>query len=38
MAALVFPTFALKGAAFYVFLFAVLLWTELIAWRVIKTA
>jgi hypothetical protein len=37
-AALAVPTFALKSAAFYVFLFAVLLWTELIAWRVIKTA
>lgn len=36
--ALCIPAFALKSAAFYVFLFAVLLWTELIAWRVIKTA
>jgi len=35
-AALAIPTFALKGAAFYVFLFAVLLWTELIAWRLMR--
>ncbi len=36
-AALAIPTFALKGAAFYIFLLAVLLWTELIAWRLVKT-
>jgi hypothetical protein len=35
-AALVIPTFALKGAAFYVFLFAVLLWTEVVAWKLVK--
>ncbi len=35
-AALAIPTFALKGAAFYIFLFAVLLWTELIAWKLVK--
>ena len=34
-AALAVPTFALKGAAFYVFLLAVLLWTELVAWKLI---
>jgi len=27
------PAFILKGAAFYVFLFAILLWNEVIAWR-----
>ncbi|MFN8414155.1 MAG: DUF998 domain-containing protein [Anaerolineales bacterium] len=32
-AALSIPTFILKGAAFYIFLLAVLLWTELIALR-----
>lgn len=35
-AALTIPTFALKGAAFHVFLFAVLLWTEVAAWRLVK--
>jgi len=33
-AALAIPTFALKGAAFYVFLLAVLVWSELVAARV----
>jgi hypothetical protein len=32
-ALLVLPTFFLKGAAFYVFLFAILLWSEVIAAR-----
>ncbi|HEY2979772.1 MAG TPA: DUF998 domain-containing protein [Anaerolineales bacterium] len=32
-AALVIPAFILKGAAFYVFLAAVLLWSEMLAWR-----
>ena len=32
-AALALPTFFLKGAAFYVFLFAVLIWVEVIAIR-----
>ncbi len=36
-AILAIPTFAFKGAAFYIFLLAVLLWTELIAWRLVKT-
>lgn len=31
--ALVLPTFWLKGAAFYVFLLAILLWSEVIAFR-----
>ena len=31
--ALAAPAFALKGAAFYVFLFAILLWNEIIAWK-----
>lgn len=33
-AALAVPTFALKGAAFYVFLLAVMVWSELVAVRV----
>ena len=37
-AALAVPTFALKGAAFYVFLVAVLLWTAKVAWRLKKMA
>lgn len=37
-AALAIPTFVLKGAAFYLFLFAVLLWTEVIAWKLVKSA
>jgi len=32
------PTFFLKGAFFYIFLFAVLLWTELVAWKLVKDA
>lgn len=32
-AALAIPTFALKGAAFYVFMLAVLIWNEIIAMR-----
>jgi hypothetical protein len=32
-AALVIPAFILKGAAFYVFLTAILLWSEMLAWR-----
>ena len=35
-AALALPTFFLKGAFFYVFLFAILLWTELVAWKLVK--
>ncbi len=35
-AALALPTFFVKGAFFYVFLFAVLLWTELVAWKLVK--
>ncbi len=35
-AALALPTFFLKGAAFYVFLFAVLFWVEMVAWRLVK--
>jgi hypothetical protein len=31
--ALAIPAFILKGAAFYVFLFSVLLWNEVIAWK-----
>lgn len=31
--ALAAPAFAIKGAAFYVFLFAILLWNEIIAWK-----
>ena len=27
------PAFILKGAAFYVFLFSILLWMEILAWR-----
>ena len=34
--ALAIPTFALKGAAFYVFLFAVLLWTEAVTWKLVR--
>jgi hypothetical protein len=34
--ALALPTFWLKGAAFYVFLFAVLVWCEVIAFRLSK--
>ena len=30
------PAFIIKGAAFYVFLFLVLLWNEIIAWRLNK--
>jgi hypothetical protein len=37
-AALALPAFALKGAAFYVFLLAVLLWSEALAWRLLKSA
>jgi hypothetical protein len=36
-AALALPTFFLKGAFFYVFLFSILLWTELVAWKLVKT-
>jgi hypothetical protein len=32
-AAFAIPAFIIKGAAFYVFLFLVLLWNEIIAWR-----
>ena len=35
-AALALPTFFLKGAAFYIFLFAILLWIEVIAIRLQK--
>jgi hypothetical protein len=35
-AALALPTFFLKGAAFYVFLFAVLIWVEVVAWKITK--
>ena len=31
--ALIVPTFWLKGAVFYVFLLAILIWNEVIAWR-----
>ncbi|HET9912870.1 MAG TPA: DUF998 domain-containing protein [Anaerolineales bacterium] len=31
--ALVIPTFWLKGLAFYVFLLAILVWSEVVAWR-----
>ncbi len=37
-AGLVLPTFALKGIAFYFFLLAILLWSELVAWRLWKIA
>jgi hypothetical protein len=37
-AALALPAFFLKGAFFYGFLFAILLWSELIAWRLWKLA
>jgi len=32
-AAFAMPAFIIKGAAFYIFLFLVLLWNEIIAWR-----
>lgn len=32
-AAFAIPAFVIKGAAFYVFLFSVLLWNEIIAWK-----
>ncbi|MEK6754404.1 MAG: DUF998 domain-containing protein [Chloroflexota bacterium] len=35
--ALAAPAFALKGAAFYVFLFAILAWNEVAAWRLYKS-
>lgn len=35
--ALVVPTFWLKGAAFYVFLLAILLWSEIVAFRLKST-
>lgn len=35
-AALAIPSFFLKGAAFYVFLFFILLWNEIIAWKLNK--
>jgi len=35
--ALVIPTFWLKGAAFYVFLLAILVWSEVIALRLRST-
>jgi len=35
-AALAIPAFIIKGAAFYVFLFSLLLWNEIIAWRLNK--
>jgi hypothetical protein len=35
-AALAIPTFALKGAAFYIFLLAILFWTELVAWKLVR--
>jgi hypothetical protein len=34
--ALIFPSFWLKGAAFYIFLFAILLWLEMVALRLYK--
>jgi hypothetical protein len=37
-AACVIPAFVMKGAAFYVFLAAVLAWSELVAWRLRKLA
>jgi hypothetical protein len=37
-AALALPTFFLKGAFFYVFLFSILLWTELVAWKLVHSA
>lgn len=37
-AALALPTFFLKGAFFYVFLFSILLWAELVAWKLVKDA
>ena len=30
------PTFILKGAAFYMFLLAILLWVECLAWKISK--
>jgi hypothetical membrane protein len=35
--ALAAPAFALKGVAFYVFLFAILLWNEIVVMRLIRT-
>ncbi len=35
--ALVIPTFWLKHAAFYVFLLAILIWSEVVAWRLKST-
>jgi hypothetical protein len=35
--ALVIPTFWLKGLAFYVFLLAILIWSEVVAWRLRAT-
>lgn len=35
--ALVIPTFWLKGLAFYVFLLAILVWCEIVAWRLQST-
>ena len=35
-AAFAIPAFIIKGAAFYVFLFSVLLWNEIISWRLNK--
>lgn len=35
--ALAAPAFALKGAAFYIFLFAILAWNEVVAFRLNKT-
>ena len=35
--ALAAPAFALKGAAFYVFLFAILAWNEVAVWRMYKS-
>jgi len=35
-AAFAIPSFFIKGAAFYVFLFLILLWNEIIAWRLNK--
>jgi len=37
-AGLALPTFFLKGAFFYVFLFSILLWTELIAWKLVRSS
>lgn len=35
--ALAAPAFALKGAAFYAFLLAILVWNEAVAWRLYKS-